>query len=87
MHANGRESEFVNHAFPLHSRPPEVDQQSQMQARSFQVIDALRQMLVRELLYAFDFDQQTTLHHQIRRIRTDMLSFVGDWERSLGVDA
>ena len=35
IHANARESEFVDYAFPLHPRSTEVDPQSQMQSRSF----------------------------------------------------
>lgn len=48
----------MDDASPFHSRPAEVDHQCEMQARCIQVVDALSQMVVRELLNAFHFHQQ-----------------------------
>jgi hypothetical protein len=55
-----------------------------VESRCFQEVDALRQVLIRERVDAFDFDEKAIFDHQIRRIRTDMLALVCDWERRLG---
>jgi hypothetical protein len=57
-----------------------------VESGSLQVVDALRKVLIGEMLNALDLHEQSALHHQIRRIRSYMLAFVSDWERRLGCD-
>ena len=54
-----------------------------MEARSLEVVDALREVLVTQLIGAFDFDEQTAIHDQIGRVRADMLALLGNWEGGL----
>jgi len=60
-----------------------IDQQCEVKARCLQVVDALRQVLVCQLFGAFDLHEQPAIDDQVRRIRADMLTLVGDWESSL----
>src|SRR5574342_131861 len=85
MNANARESELVDHAPPLYLRVSEVDEQGQVETRCLQVVDALRQVLVREVLDAFHLDKQAIFDQQIRRIRADVLALVGHREGRLGL--
>jgi hypothetical protein len=47
-----------------------VDQQSESQAPSFEVVDALSHMLVREAIHAFQFNDNPVFDHQISAILT-----------------
>ena len=58
-----------------------VDEQGQVKSRGLQVVDALCEVLVGELLDAFDFHQKAVIHNQIRRIRADEAE---DAEKKLG---
>jgi hypothetical protein len=59
MNGHKRESEIVDNASPLHSRLPKVDQQREVEARSPEVVDALREVLVTQLIGAFDLGVAT----------------------------
>ena len=85
MNGHERESEIVDDASPLHSRLPKVYQQRKVEARSLEVVDALREVLVTELIGAFELelDEQAAVHDQISRVRADMLALVCHWENGL----
>jgi hypothetical protein len=83
MNGHKRESEIVDNASPLHSRLPKVDQQREVEARSPEVVDTLREVLVTQLIGAFDFDEQAAVHNQICCVRANMLTLVCDGESGL----
>jgi hypothetical protein len=70
-------------ALPFHLGSLEVDQESDAEARSFQVIDPLRHMLISEAVNAFQFDDELFLNHQIGRVFSYTLAFVGNRKRDL----
>ena len=50
--------ETENDALPPDSSLLEVDEECQMKVRCAQIVDALGSVTFREVLYAFDFDQE-----------------------------
>ena len=74
----------MDDASPFHLGPAKIDQQGQVEPRDFQVVDALRQVLVGEPVDAFDFHKQAIFHHQICRVRADVLALVSHWIGRLG---
>jgi hypothetical protein len=68
----------IDEPLPLHPGLLEIDQKSQSQARSLQVVDALSHMLIREAVGAFQSNQQLIFDSQVGVMFTDRVSFVHD---------
>jgi len=67
-------NQFVHNPPPFHFGPAEIDQQGEGESEGLQVVDALRQMLIGEMLQALDLHQQAIFDQQLRRVRADVLA-------------
>ena len=74
-------------ASPFDLRPLKINKQSAWKAGSGQVVDALCQMFIRKLFYAFQLDNELLIHNQVCKIFTDDNSLVKHWIRRLSLCA
>src|SRR5664280_2354442 len=74
----------VDDALPFDFGFLEIDQQTQPEAGGWQIVEALRSMLVGKTIHAFQFDHQDVLDEDVGKILADRLALVGDNQRSLG---
>src|SRR4051794_20660835 len=82
MHTNEHELSIDNPP-PLHLGPLKIDEQRQLQLRRLQVVDALRQMLVRETLDTLQLDKQLIFNKQICKILAHRLLLIGNGKGNL----
>ena len=68
---------------PLNFRVLKINKEGGWEPGGGQVVDALREMLIRERLDAFQFDNQPTFNYQVGKIRADHLALVKHGMRSL----
>jgi hypothetical protein len=76
MNVNERESETADDAAPFDLGALKIDKQRRGEARSLQVIQALRKMLLREPLDALALDHESFLDHDVREVFTDTAALV-----------
>jgi hypothetical protein len=68
-------------AFEFEARLADIDQKTQMQADSFEVVQTLRAMDVIERPHRLEFNQDTPFDQQIDRIFADYDSIISDERR------
>jgi hypothetical protein len=64
----------------------EIEEQGQAAPGGFQVIQGLSQLLVAQLIDAFNFDDELVVHNQVGKVFSDAVPFVGYGDRDLGAN-
>jgi hypothetical protein len=68
--ATHRQALTADDPLPLNRGPLKIDEETNTAARSSQIIEALRQVLVSQALNAFQFDHEHLLDKHIREVLT-----------------
>jgi len=76
-------SQAVRHALDLQARLAEIEQQAEMQAGCFEVIDTLGAVRLVQCFHGLQLDQKRIVDQQVNEVLADHRTLVGDRDAAL----